>query len=214
LHYQAPAAIPVEWSPMAIDLLNLIARFDDVSDRETDHAYFRTRVRSVAEYGYLYIVYKPPARDIVAAVDADLRFPPALREFYADWNGARLFFSALAIRGCLPSGQVYNRSDPFAVLPFDLGEVDRRSDHQLDEAGVICIGTYRSDGSVVCMHRDSGQVDCYVGRDLARVRREWSTLEEWMVSEITRLSLFFDSAGNCLISDEGLFLPGGDERPN
>jgi hypothetical protein len=199
---------------VAINLLKLLSRFDEVSDRETEHAYSRTLVPSVAEYGYLNIVYKPQAPGVVAAGDTALRLPATLLAFYAAWNGARLFFDVLSIRGCLPSGQRYNRSDPFAVLPFDLRESDRSLACQLDEAGVIRIGTYNSDGSAVCMQRDSRQVECYIGKDLARPRERWSSLDEWLISEISRLSLFFDSAGKALISNDRLLLPGSGATPD
>jgi hypothetical protein len=198
----------------ALDLLALLSRFDNLSDRETDHAYFRTLVPSVAKYGYLSVVFKPQAPDIVAAVSTELNLPPALCEFYTSWNGARLFFGALSIRGCLPAGQLLNRSDPFALLPFDLRESGRGLASRLERKGLLRIGTYNADGSIVCISRDSGRVECYVEEDLGRVRQAWGSVNEWLVSEIARISLLFDSKGNRLVTNGRFLLPGTEARPN
>jgi len=199
---------------MTIDLLKLISRFDAVADKETEHAYFRTRVASVAPYAYLNIIYKPCPQELLAAVDSELRLPRSLLDFYKLWNGSRMFLGTLSVRGCLPQGQALNRSDPFALLPFDLREPDRRLASRLETKGLLRIGTYNSDGSIVCISRDSGRVECYVGADLGKVRQAWGGLHEWLMGEISRISLLFDSKGNRLVMDERLLLPGSEVRPN
>ncbi len=197
---------------MTIDLLKLISRFEEVSDRETEHGYFRTRVPTVAPYAYLNIIYKPCASEVLGAVHAELRLPAALFDFYRVWNGARMFLGALSVRGCLPEGQRINRSDPFALLPFDLRESDRALASVLDREGLLRIGTYNHDGSIVCMSRDSERVQCYHEADIGRVRQAWSSLSEWLVSEIARLSLLFDSKGHPLAPEDLLLPPGREGR--
>jgi len=199
---------------MTIDLLKLISRFDVVADRETEHAYFRTRVASVAPYAYLNIIYKPCPQELLAAVHSELRLPQSLVDFYKLWNGSRMFLGALSVRGCLSQGQLLNRSDPSALLPFDLREPDRGLASRLETKGLLRIGTYNSDGSIVCISHDSGRVECYVGADLGRVRQGWASVQEWLMSEISRISLLFDSKGNRLVTDDRLLLPGSEARPN
>lgn len=199
---------------MTIDLLKLISRFDAVADRETEHAYFRTRVASVAPYAYLNIIYKPCPQEVLAAVHSELHLPQSLVDFYKLWNGSRMFLGALSLRGCLRQGQLLNRSDPFGLLPFDLREQNRGLASRLETNGLLRIGTYTLDGSIVCISRDTGRVECYVGAELERVRQSWGSLQEWLMSEISRISLLFDPKGNRLATDERFLLPGGEARPN
>jgi hypothetical protein len=192
---------------MPIDLLALLGKFEAVSDRETPDAYFRTHVPAVGSSAYLNIVYKAPPKTVLDEVDREVRLPNSLRDFYTSWNGARLFVGALSVYGCVPTGQLLNRADPFKLLPFDVREVNHEFTRQTKNAGLVCIGSYSYDRSIVCMHRETQSVACYVGKDFSKRRQEWGSLDRWLTDEVGRMSLFFDSQGNRLVDKERL-LPG------
>jgi hypothetical protein len=190
-----------------IELLRLLTKFNDLADRETEDAYFRTHVPTVGSSAYLNIVYKAPPRSILEEVDRDLHFPESLKRFYADWNGARLFVGALSVYGCLSNGRSFDRTDPFRLPPFDVREINREFAKQTKSAGLICIGSYSYDRSIVCIHRETQSVFCCVGKDFSKRRQEWADLDQWLTEETGRLSFLFDSTGTRLV-DKELLLPG------
>ena len=197
---------------VSVDLLAALGKFRNISDRETDHAYFKTKVPSVAPEAYLNIVYKPAASDIRAELEKELQLPSALAEFYQQWNGAHLFLPGFSIYGCIPRNYLICRTDPSRLLPFNLRELNRECGSQAAKRNLICIGTYSYDGSIVCMRRKSQEIVCYFGEQFGEERQSWSNLDEWLGEEISRLSICFDENGNRLVPKENL-LPGPDPSP-
>jgi hypothetical protein len=192
---------------VAIDLLALLGKFDNCADHETEQAFFRTYVPSVGRAAFLNIIYKAIGPGVMDEVAKDLRFPSALSDFYATYNGARLFVGALSIYGCLPTGQLLHRADPTRLLPFDIREVNQEFALRIGGRDSICIGSYSYDRSVVCLHRTDQSVTCYVGTDFGKIRQQWPSLDRWLTDEVSRLSLLFDEKGNRLVDKERL-LPG------
>lgn len=192
---------------MALDLIGQLKKFQNVSDRETSDAFFLTHVPAVGSVAFLNIVYKAAPTRIREEIERELRLPPTMAEYYCAWNGARLFVGALAIYGCLPEGQLLDRTDPTKLLPFNIREVNQEFQRQLRDREVVCIGSYSYDRSIVCMDRRSQTVTCHVGKDFGRVRQEWASLDQWLTDELTRLSLLFDERGNRLVEKDRL-LPG------
>lgn len=192
---------------MAIDLLRHLGEFQDVSNRETKDAYFLTHVPSVGSAAYLNIVYKAPEPALREEVGRELKLPSTLQDFYCSWNGARLFVGALAVYGCLPVDKVLQRSDPTRLLPFDIREVNLEFARETQARDIICIGSYSYDRSLVCIHRETLSVTCYVGKDFGNVRQEWVSLGQWLTDELARLSLLFDERGVLLVEKQ-FTLPG------
>ena len=192
---------------MAINLLAMLGKFKKLADQETGDAYFRTKVPSVGPDAFLNIVYKAPPRSLFDEIEMELRLPSSLSDFYGHWNGARFFVGGLSVYGCVGLGQQLNRTGPLQLLPFNIREVNREFARQANEAGLVCIGSYSYDRSIVCMRRESQSVVCFVGKDFSNVRQEWNSLERWLTEELLRLSLLFDEEGNRLTDKEQL-LPG------
>jgi hypothetical protein len=191
-----------------IDLRSLLAKFKKVGDRETTDAFYLTNVPWVARDAYLHIIYKAAPAEVRAFVDRQLNFPSSLGEFYVRWNGARLFLPrVLAIYGCLPEHYLLDRKNPFKSLPFNVLEVNREVGRGLRQRNLIAIGSYSFDESLVCMERDSEEIQCFFGEDFTRQRKSWPSLDDWITQEIIRLSLFFDEEGRLLVDEEQL-LPG------
>lgn len=192
---------------MPINLLKLLGKFESVSNRETAGAYFQTHVPAVGSDAYLNIVYKAAPMAVVREVDRDIRLPASLIDFYTTWNGARLFVGALSIYGCLSIGQTLDRTDPYKLLPFDLRAVNQEFAMRTTDLGLLCIGSYSFDRSIICMRRKTQSVICFVGKHFSKVRMEWTSLELWLTEEIARISLLFDEKGNRLVEKDHL-LPG------
>src|SRR5690349_18753318 len=105
---------------MSIELLSLLTIFDNVNDRESKTALFRTHVPWVAELAYLHIIFKPLHDSVLQEAQARLELPKPLTDFLRQQNGAILFSGALSIYGVHPVGQLLNRRDPFGRMPFNI----------------------------------------------------------------------------------------------
>jgi len=192
---------------MALHLLQLIARFEGIDDVETAHAFFRTKLPTVAPEAYLHTVYKPAPAVLMSEVSAELKLPGSVVDFYHCCNGAHLFVNALSIFGCVASETTINRSDRFKLLPFDVREINRELKAKFARGNLVAIAFYSYDGSLVCVERATGETICFVGDALSKERTRWKSIDEWLSQEIQRISFLFDQRGNRLVEKENL-LPG------
>jgi hypothetical protein len=191
-----------------IDLFSLLSRFENIDDVETDIAFYRTKVPSVAPMAYLNIVYKATTRATVEEHESALHLPPELVEFYRQWNGARLFVGRMSIFGCIPNPHpLFKRQDPLAYLPFDLRLENGMRHSELLSRNLLCVGVYTQDTSLVCMRRHTSEVICTMGKDLDRVRAQWPSFREWLSAEVPRVAACFDERGNLAVPP-AFTLPG------
>lgn len=188
---------------MSVRLIPLLSRFRNVDDRESETALFLTHVPWVASQAYLNIVFKPAAIDTVRRVARSLELPHTFRNFLESQNGAILFSGALSIYGVHCPGQLLNRSDPFSRLPFDI-ELENSNHPPDDPTRLFAIGGYGMDGSRVCMDRYNLKVEVWP-RDTSRLGPNpsfsWSSLNEWIASEVARLSMLFSESGKLLAAE-------------
>jgi hypothetical protein len=143
---------------MTTNLLDLVSKFRDVNNRESEGAFFRTPAPWVGPEAYLNIIFKPAPRDVLADAGSRLNIPFALTEFLAKQNGAILFSGVLSIYGTHWPGQLLNRSDTFSRLPFNI-EFENSNCSPDDPARLLTIGGYGSDGSRVCIDRQDSISD-------------------------------------------------------
>jgi hypothetical protein len=191
---------------MSVDFLELLNRFSIQDDVETEHAFYRTRVPSVAPEAYLNVIFKAALQEVRQEIATILLLPPSLVSFYSQWNGAHLFINCLHIYGCVPQGQLLNRTARFSLPPFSIETANNGLARKLEAQNLVCLGSYGYDRSLVCVDRRSLETVCFKGNDFTVKRRVWEGVEQWVVSEIQRIGAFFDYAGNCLV-DERQLLP-------
>jgi hypothetical protein len=190
---------------MAVAILPLLEKFENVNDRETETAFLRTQV---AVEGYLNIVYKPANPDTLLAATKKLRFPRQFGELLSTQNGAILFSGALSLYGVVSAGTLLKRDDPSSLPPYNIE--DENFDWPPDDAETfLVIGGYSFDGSRVCIDRGGSRV-CLFRRGEDRLLptpvHSWQSPDEWLRSEIARLAFLFDSMGKMLV-DESNTLP-------
>lgn len=191
---------------MPINLTKLVERFSSSGDVETPSAYYLTGLQNPHGVAHLNIIFKAAPLPVREWVATRLDLCANLRAFYAMWNGARLFFDSLSLYGCLPRNQLFDRANPFGVLPFDIVEINSECLPGRAKDNLICIGSYSFDRSLVCIERLSGEIICFEGASFNKQRSAWKSLDSWLNEEIARLSLLFDYNGNQLAPDE-LTLP-------
>jgi hypothetical protein len=193
---------------VSVALLPMLSHFESVDDHESKTAFFRTHVPWIAELAYFHIIFKPSEGNTLREAMARLEIPLPLVNFLKKQNGAILFSGAMSIYGVHALGQLLNRDDPFARLPFNI-ESENYSWPPFDQKRFLAIGGYGFDGSQVCIDREDSQIYLFQreARSLARVPSyHWQNIEDWIVSEIKRLSTMFDAYGRRIV-DERQTLP-------
>ncbi len=192
---------------MNLELMELLNKFRAVDDVETPHAFYKTRLPSIAPEAYLNVIFKPASPEVRQEFARTLGFPPRLVSFYSQWNGAHLFMNGVHIYGCVRHGQLLTRTASFSLPPFNIEPVNRGLARKVEAQDLVCFGSYGFDTSLVCVDRRSLEVICFKGKDLNVKRQTWPGLEQWIVSELQRLAMYFDDLGNCLV-DRSQLLPG------
>ena len=182
-------------------LLHALSGFKSPTDRESETAFFMAHVPWVAPEAYFHIVFKPAPSAALADLSLSLRLPKSIVDFLATQNGAILFSDALSIFGVHAPGQLLNRRNPLKCLPFNI-EGENRSWPPFDPDRFLGIGGYSFDGSGVCIDRNDSKI--YFFKREQRTLSEtssysWSSLENWLDSEIARLSFLFDKNGRILV---------------
>jgi hypothetical protein len=183
-----------------MQIMPLLQRFANLDNAETATAYFRTRIaRPEVGSNYLNIVFKG-ATEAAIEDNRDLQMPHVFLDFLRSQNGAILFAGWLNIFGLHECGQLLDREDPFAQLPFNIvDENESWPPHDTDR--FLAIGSYMADGSTVCIHRTDSRVYLFRREDVQLASKPtivWDSITSWVTSEITRLSLLFDRYGNRL----------------
>ena len=193
---------------MTIKVMTLLDKFDNIGDRESETAFYRTHIPWLAPLAYLNIIFKPAPEDALAIVAKKLKIPMPVLEFLRNQNGAILFSGALSVYGIHRPGQLINRDDPSCDLPFNI-ELENQNWPPLDTIRHLVIGGYGFDGSAVCIDRQDYRI-CLFQRGRRQLQSKpsftWPSLEEWLRNEITRLAAIFDSGGKRLV-DESQTLP-------
>jgi hypothetical protein len=190
------------------DLYKLLREFEDINDQESETAYFRTNVPSVAPLAYLHIIFKPVPDPVRSERTQALQIPRSLADFYRAQNGAILFSGSMSIYGLHQPGQLIERDDVFRILAFNI------EDHNSEppRPSLLCCGGYSVDGSSVWIDRIDGIIYRYM-QHLRAPCNTWRSLEEWIGHEISRLSALFDRRGTNL-SDLSFTAPPHDSNVN
>ena len=192
---------------MTFDLLAALGKFESVNDRESKVAFFRTHVPWVAPEAYLNIVYKPAQKKVLAEVATKLCIPKPWIQFLEQTNGACLFSADLYVMGVVGEGTRLNRGDHWSLPPTNI-EHSNRVAEPLDLGRYLIIASYGWDGSRVCLDRETLRVYVF-HKGESKPYAVWNSAEEWVRTEVERLSTLFDEKGKLLLN-EALTLPFPD----
>ena len=183
---------------MTIQILSLLTKFENVDNRETETAFFQTRI---APETYLNVVYKPAQAETLFSVAAKLKFPDKFTELLAQQNGAVLFSGAFSVYGVVPPGTLLNRNDPLSLPPYNI-EDENRDWPPDDPERLLVIGGYGFDGSSACIDRTTSQIYLFQRGEQTLVSSpsaSWPSPGEWITSEVARLSFLFDRRGKRMV---------------
>ncbi len=168
-----------------------------------------TNLHWVGPLAYLHVIYRPASPSMIMQVGQAMQFPVSLQHFYECCNGLSLYSGTIRMFGCVQAGTLLDRSDPLYLPPLDIIKMNQQFVSPRSSHHMLCIGVYSYDRSLVCIDRQSERVTCYRGEDLRHQRGSWSTIENWLSSECSRLSSQFSPDGRRL-GDERFGLPGED----
>jgi hypothetical protein len=184
-----------------VDLFLLLSKFHSCNDVESETAFFKTHVPWVAPLAYLNIIFKPVAPALLRVTGERLRIPQVLLLFLKSYNGASLFSDDVNIYGVHRPGQLSDPDNVYLALPFDI-EAENQSWPSHDPERFFPFGGYSWDGSRVCIDRTDNKVHMFRrGRSGLQSQSEmqWLSFEEWLTTEIARLSFLFDESGKRLV---------------
>jgi hypothetical protein len=147
----------------------------------------------VAPEAYFHVIYPPLSdkdiEDIEEAIGRSL--PSALKLFYNNTNGIKLFAYSLSIDGLRKSFDRIGDDawQPYSIITPNTIERPHDVDHDL-----VFFGGYRWDGSMLCMSPHSSVV-YRLSRETAIPLNVWSCFDEMIINEVNRLSNIYDSKG-------------------
>lgn len=173
--------------------------------REGVHAWFFTPTPWIAPAAHLHVVFKPAPTEALQDVARRMRFPGSFAKLLSSHNGATLFCGDLAVYGVHQVGQLLNRTDPYARLPFNI-EWENDS-WRNDRDRLLVIGGYRYDGSRVCADRTTAEVSVFP-RDGGEPIAVFKSVEDWLTVEIARFRRLYDAEGRFFGTQEETGPPG------
>jgi hypothetical protein len=118
----------------------------------------------------------------------------------AEMNGAHLFAGALALYGLRPQAA---RDIDSAFLPFDIVTANAHERPIGLEGGVLVIGGYRFDGSLVTLDVANGSIRRIDRGNGARLN-SWACLADFISAELQRLDALHDANATLLAPREML----------
>lgn len=176
---------------MAFELDALVSKAHG-ERREGVWGWFVTPTPWVGSAAYFHVVFKPAPTDALRDVAERWRFPNALVDLLSRNNGAILFCGSISVYGVHLAGQLLNRTDPYARLPFN---IEWENDTwRYERERLLVIGAYRQDGSVACIDRTTSGVIIFP-RGGDEPIAAFDNLGHWLTSEIARYRNLYDEQG-------------------
>jgi hypothetical protein len=164
----------------------------------------------LGSFAYLHTIFKPLLDSTLVRLEEQETMPASVRQFYRSCNGMELYAGTIRMFGFVARGTPLDRSDPFSLPPLSITQMNRNFIDQRYAGKLLCIGAYSYDRSLLCVDHASGRIICYQGEDLNNIRKTWPTIDDWMISELARLSMLFSPDGRVLV-DRRLCLPDASE---
>ena len=131
----------------------------------------------------------PEIRELEGSLGGPL--PGELRKFYRRFNGLSLFNDALSIFG---HRKKLGRTGDAAWQPYSILTPNGPERPPDAPPGVLFIGGYGWDGSLVCVAPpDNRVVRCF--KTSAKPLNQWANLGEFLSHEAVRLAALFDDKG-------------------
>jgi hypothetical protein len=181
-----------------INLDSLLSKFENINDFDIEGRHFRTHTPNRAPKAYLNIFYSAINLNKYDYSIIPSEFSNELSLFYQEYNGGRLFAGSFYIYGFWAPSQLLDRSNFKQSLPYNIVDQNNNFLNIQDKPNLVNIGVYSYDLSEVCLDKNTGMVFCYKEQNILNVRAKWNTFNEWIITEINRLSELFSPKGQLL----------------
>jgi hypothetical protein len=179
------------------EIFKLLSKWEEGGFRELDNVTkMICHVPHIAPEAWLHIIYSKASNDDIFSLKNELTYglPLEFEEFLSVSNGLNIFSDSLSIWGIRES---YVRQGDEAIQPYDLISTNsERPEGCLDSW--VFFGGYSWDGSSVMFDMKNGIESSKVylcETDSTNIILEWESFNEWLISEINRLSQMYNISG-------------------
>jgi hypothetical protein len=149
-----------------------------------------------APQAYLHILFPAATRELMGQARDKLSAAAAFEQytvFLSEYNGGNFFLGSLALNG-IRRGPISRSAED--RQPFDLVELNSFERPKNAPLGILYIGSYNWDGSLIGIEPDGTILVCR--KSDATPLARWPSLSEMLSNEIVRLGEFFDSEGRVI----------------
>jgi hypothetical protein len=165
-------------------------------------------LRNIGPGARLFTLFSPTSADLVREFEESfgIRFPEQYGHFLTKVaNGAFLYNGSLSVFGIRGSRR---RSSPASLwIPHDLWHPNTTERPTWAATGDLIIGAYRDNGARVVTNASDGEVRCQAKKS-GDLLASWKTFEEFLLTEIERLSSAFGPDWLGVFSPNVTFSPG------
>jgi len=192
-----------------LDIVSLLG-INATPDVQAEGTRFYCHIPHAAPYAYLHTIFAPVSSELLASTSALHDIPEIWASFLQTQNGANVYFGSLHFYGLVAPGQLFNRENMYARLPFSLTDANRRSVMR-GFPDWLMIGSYGFNASRLLLHRVNGSLQA-INEPGDTILAEWPNLATFFSSEISRLTILFSDSGRLLV-DEKFTVPSGHSVP-
>jgi len=190
-----------------IDILSLLGKFKPRDNYRYMGAHCLTHIPRLGECAYLNTIFEPAEQGVQQQLIDPLQLPGQLRDFYRQDNGLHLLSDTLSVHGFFPRRFLYEREDLKRRYPYNVMQPYGNHSNDCPNTELFFFASYVYDRSHVVIEKKSGKVVCLYPDSIKEIRAFWPTFEQWLITEVQRLSDGFDENGIRLIPLEAT-LPG------
>jgi hypothetical protein len=154
------------------------------------------RVPHVAPEAWLHSIFAPiTAEEQLSILDRCPTYSGSgLHEVHGEFNGVNLFSGNFFLYGRRSN---YFRS-PDNVLPWDLINANQEVRGRLAPGALLVGGSNALSSGIDFVESPNRTITAVENRDWNKVLFEWPNLRDCILSELTRLSVLFDSQGRAI----------------
>lgn len=181
-----------------VRLVDVVNSYQELGHKRLiDDTYLVGQMPSIGENAWLHALFKGLKEEEITDLERLIgKFPKEYKIFLSQFNGFSIFSGVLELYGKRKNNI---RTIEYVWQPYDLIAVNQRENRAIADKGLISIGSYNWDGSIITINFANEIVR--VERDSIVFLNKWKDLNTFLFDEIHRIDRLFDSKG-CEFDDD------------
>ncbi len=177
------------------EIKNLVYKFQELGIEQTENETILIgKTPQIGTEAWLNKIYKPLSESDLKELENNLNteIPKQYKDFLRNFsNGLNILVSTFSLYGLRKnnSRDLISNRQPYSIETPNIFER-----HKNAKESYFYIGAYDWDGSLLFIDKETEKIHC-CERFSAISRYEWNSLEEMIISEITRIYILFDDKG-------------------